>query len=60
MSDGNLGYIVAAYGLVWVTLGIYVVRLWQRLAAAVREDELATPAGSASRDRTAREGRHAR
>lgn len=37
MSDGNLGYIVAAYGLVWATLGIYVVRLWQRLGAAARE-----------------------
>ncbi|HEX7127619.1 MAG TPA: hypothetical protein VF406_17825 [Thermodesulfobacteriota bacterium] len=54
MSDGNLGYIVAAYGLVWVTLGIYMVRLWQRLGAAAREDE------PASRGRTAREGRHAR
>ncbi len=38
MSDGNLGYIVAAYGLVWVTLGIYVVRLWRRLGAAGRAE----------------------
>ncbi len=37
MSDGNLGYIVAAYGLVWVTLGVYLVRLWQRLGAAARD-----------------------
>ena len=37
MSDGNLGYIVAAYGLVWATLGAYLVRLWQRLGAAARE-----------------------
>lgn len=36
MSDGNLGYIVAAYGVVWGALAVYLVRLWQRLGAAAR------------------------
>lgn len=54
MSDGNLGYIVVAYGLVWVTLGIYVVRLWRRLGAAARHR------GLASQGRPAGEDHHAR
>ncbi len=29
--DGNLGYIVAAYGLVWGALGVYLLRRWRRL-----------------------------
>jgi hypothetical protein len=31
--DGNLGYIAAAYGLVWGGLGLYLLRRWRRLAA---------------------------
>jgi CcmD family protein len=37
LSDGNLAYIAAAYGLVWGTLGLYVVRLWRRVGALARE-----------------------
>jgi hypothetical protein len=31
--DGNLGYIAAAYGLVWGGLGLYLLRRWRRLGA---------------------------
>jgi hypothetical protein len=34
--DGNLGYIVAAYGLVWGALGLYTLRRWRRLGALAR------------------------
>lgn len=35
--DGNLGYIVAAYGLVWGVLGVYVLRRWRRLSELERD-----------------------
>ncbi len=34
--DGNLGYIVAAYALVWGVLGAYLLRRWRRLAELER------------------------
>ena len=38
MSD--LGYVVAAYGVIFGGLGLYTVTLWRRLrAAADRPDE---------------------
>jgi hypothetical protein len=37
VADGNLGYILAAYGLAWGAIGAYLVRRWRRLAELMRD-----------------------
>lgn len=37
MSD--IGFVVAAYGVIFGGLGLYVLALWRRLRAARRDDD---------------------
>ncbi len=37
MAGGNLGYILAAYGLAWGAIGTYLIRRWRRLAELTRD-----------------------
>ncbi|MEP7081641.1 MAG: hypothetical protein ABI841_01550 [Chloroflexota bacterium] len=40
MSD--VGFVVAAYGVIFGGLGLYTLALWRRLRASGRDDDRAT------------------
>lgn len=37
MADGNIGYILAAYGITWGAIGAYLLGRWRRLAELTRD-----------------------